>query len=238
MEKKNDSLIYLKRSIKTLFKHPSVPSMFSLLKYFHEWRKYLAPERNPIADKIPWITFSAIDFLKKISHSEMRIFEYGSGGSTFFWASRVKYINSVEHDRSWFETIKMEMARQKITNVDYVLSEPYDIPDFEKKKFQIASDYISSDKTYTGKSFEAYAKTIDMFPDESFDLIVVDGRARPSCVLHSFKKLKKRGYLVVDNSERLYYLSGFDFTNWKSWNFFGPVPYDHNFSRTSIFQKP
>ena len=238
MEKRNDKMIYLKRSIKTLFKHSNVLSIFSLVKYFPEWRRYMAPGRNSIADKIPWITFSGIDFLKKISHSEMHIFEYGSGGSTSFWASRVKHITSVEHNRSWFEKIKMELAEQQITNVDYILSEPYSIPDFEKKQFQVATDYISSDENYKGKGFEAYVKAIDNFPEEHFDVIIVDGRARPSCILHSLKKLKKAGYLVVDNSERQYYLSGFDFTNWKSLNFFGPVPYSYNFSKTSIFQKP
>ncbi len=202
MEKRNDRMIYLKKSVKTLFKHSNVPSIFSLVKYFPEWRRYLAPDRNSIADKIPWMTFSAIDFLKKVSHSEMHIFEYGSGGSTFFWALRVKHITSVEHDKSWFEKIKMELAGQKITNVDYVLREPYSISDFGKKQFQIASDYISGDPGHNGKSFEAYAKTIDSFPDENFDVVVVDGRARPSCILHSLKKIKRGGYLVVDNSER------------------------------------
>jgi|SRR5436189_3162070 hypothetical protein len=238
MEKRNDSLIYLKRSIKTIFKHSNVASIFSLMKYFPEWRRYMAPNRNSITDEVPWITFSAIDFLKKISHSRMNIFEYGSGGSTFFWASRVKHITSVEHDRSWFEKIKMVLKEKKITNVDYVLSEPSSIPDFGKKQFQIASDYISGDQSYNGKSFETYAKTIDNFPDEMFDLIVVDGRARPSCILHSLKKIKRGGYLVVDNSERKYYLSGFDLSSWGTWIFFGPVPYSYNFSRTSIFQKP
>lgn len=238
MKKRNDGLMYLKRSIKTLFKHSNVPSLFSLVKYFPEWRRYMAPGRNSIADKIPWITFSAIDFLKKISHSKMHIFEYGSGGSTFFWASRVNHVTSIEHDSSWFEKIKMELTEQRITNVDYVLSEPYSIPDFGKKHFQIASDYISGDPGHNGKSFEAYAKTIDSFPDENFDVVVVDGRARPSCILHSLKKIKKGGYLVIDNSEREYYLSCFDFSMWRAWNFFGPVPYSYNFSRTSIFQKP
>src|SRR4030095_4954133 len=131
----------------------------------------------------------------------------------------------------------MELVRQKITNVNYILSEPYSIPGFEKKQFHLATDYISGDPSHSGKSFETYARTIENFPNESFDVIVVDGRARPSCILHSLKKIKKAGYLVVDNSERKYYLSGFDFTNWRSWNFFGPVPYSYNFSRTSIFQK-
>ena len=237
MKRKNARLIYFKRSVKTLFRHPNVLSIFSLVKYFPEWRSYLAPDRNSVADRIPWMTFSVIDFLKKISHSEMKVFEYGSGGSTLFWSSRVKDLISVEHDRSWFEKIKAELARQNITNVKYILSESHGIPDFEKRQIQIATDYISSDPGYSGKSFEDYAKTIDNFPDEDFDIVVIDGRARPSCILHSLKKVKRGGYLVVDNSERKYYLSGFDFTKWKSCNFFGPVPYSCNFSKTSVFQK-
>ena len=237
MKRKNKGLIYFKRSVKTFLKHPHIGSIFSLVKYFSEWRRYLAPDKNSIADQVPWMAFSAIDFLKKISNPEMKVFEYGSGGSTFFWSSRVKQIISVEHDRSWFEKIEMELTRQKITNVNYILSEPYHIPDFEKKQFHLSTDYISGVPSHSGKSFEAYARTIENFPDENFDIIVVDGRARPSCILHSLKKIKKGGYLVVDNSERKYYLSGFDFTSWRSWNFFGPVPYSYNFSRTSIFQK-
>lgn len=230
-------LIYLKKSLKTLVRHPNVLSIFSLVKYFSEWRTYLAPDRNSVADKIPWMTFSAIDFLEKIAHLEMKVFEYGSGGSTLFWSSRVKDIISVEHDKPWFEKIKAELAREQTKNVNYILSESHDISDFGKKQIQIATDYISSDPNYTGKSFEAYVKTIDNFPDENFDVIVIDGRARPSCILHSLKKVKRGGYLVVDNSERKYYLAGFDFSKWKSRNFFGPVPYSCDFSKTTIFQK-
>lgn len=237
MKRKNARLVYFKRSVKTLFRHPNLRSIFSLVKYFPDWRRYLAPDRNSVADKMPWMTFSVIEFLKKISHSEMKVFEYGSGGSTLFWSSRVKDVISVEHDKSWFEQIRMELTRQQVTNVNYILSEPQAIPDFGKKQIQKATDYISSDPSYSGKSFEAYVKIIDNFPDENFDVIVIDGRARPSCILHSLKKVKKGGYLVVDNSERKYYLSGFDFTSWKSWNFFGPVPYSCNFSKTSVFQK-
>ena len=239
MEKRNDRMIYLKKSMKTLFKHPNVRSIFSLMRYFPEWRKYLAPGRNSIADKIPWITFSAIDFLKKISHSEMHIFEYGSGGSTLFWASRVKEVVSVEHDRLWYEKIRSELRNHNVTNIKYILSEAEPDNKFKEKSFENPADYISKDENFTGKKFEAYVKQIDQYPDEYFHIVVVDGRARPSCISHALKKVKKGGYLIVDNSERDYYLVPFMFKKpyWRVWKFYGPVPYIYHFSETTIMKK-
>ena len=58
-------------------------------------------EGNPL----PWITYPAIDFLKKRVTKEMSVFEYGAGGSTLWWASRVKDVVAVEHDRQWFDKV-------------------------------------------------------------------------------------------------------------------------------------
>ena len=38
-----------------------------------------------------------------------RLFEYGSGGSTLWWASRVKEIFSVEHDKYWFQKVSADI---------------------------------------------------------------------------------------------------------------------------------
>lgn len=58
-------------------------------------------EGNPL----PWITYPAIDFLKNRITKEMSVFEYGSGGSTLWWASRVKNVVAVEHDMQWYEKV-------------------------------------------------------------------------------------------------------------------------------------
>lgn len=54
---------------------------------------------------IPWITYSAIEFLKNRIHSEMSVFEYGCGGSTLWWASKVKEVVSVEPNKDWYKKI-------------------------------------------------------------------------------------------------------------------------------------
>jgi predicted O-methyltransferase YrrM len=55
--------------------------------------------------------------------------------------------------------------------------------------------------------FRSYVEAIDAYPDASFDLVVVDGRARPSCLRQAIPKLRPRGLLVLDNSDRDYYLT-------------------------------
>ena len=169
----------------------------------------------------------------------MRVFEYGSGGSTLFWISRVQEVVSVEHDTSWYSNMKKQLDEQAIQNFKYILAEPVNDPGFEKKRFENPDDYISSGPDYNGKNFEQYAKSIDSYPDDYFDIVVVDGRARPSCIKHGIPKLKKNGWLIIDNSERKYYFAPFSFgkNSWKISKFAGPVPYTRDFSETSFLKK-
>ena len=73
-----------------------------MIRHYPAWREHLQPGKNPVDGRTPWISFSAIELLKKITRPDMRVFEYGSGGSTMFWISRVKELISVEHDLSWY----------------------------------------------------------------------------------------------------------------------------------------
>jgi hypothetical protein len=68
---------------------------------------------------LPWLTYPAIAFLLKRIRPEMSVFEYGSGGSTRWWASRVRNVVSVEHDRTWFEEVrKYQQAHVKAYQID------------------------------------------------------------------------------------------------------------------------
>lgn len=59
---------------------------------------------------LPWVTYSFIDFIKTRLNKELTIFEYGSGNSTLFYASKVKRVVSVEHDEAWYQRIVKEKA--------------------------------------------------------------------------------------------------------------------------------
>ena len=234
-----DPVIYLKKSFKAFWKKPRLKNLFSFVRFYPAWREHLKPGRNSVDDRSPWISFEAIEFLNKIVRPEMRVFEYGSGGSTMFWISRVREVVSVEHDLSWYTRMKKKLDQETIQHVKYILAEPAPDPLFSSKSFENPGDFISSDPAYAGRNFEQYAKSIDVFPENYFDIIIVDGRARPSCIQQGIPKLKKNGWLIVDNSEREYYLEPFPFDK-KSWEisiFAGPVPYVRNFSETSFLKK-
>lgn len=213
--------------------------LYSIVKYFPDWLKHLHPEKSSIGDNQPWLAFVSIEFLKRVLSDEMKVFEYGSGGSTLFWASRTAEVVSVEHDKKWFDRMSAELTKRKISNVFYILAQAEEDPDYSNKNIANPEHYISLSNQFQGYKFEAYAKTIDTYEDHSFDVIIVDGRARPSCIRHSLPKLKKGGYLVVDNSERKYYLANFSFDKhkWRKWTFYGAVPYNLDFSETTIFKK-
>ncbi len=54
---------------------------------------------------LPWMAYAAIDFLSERVSPGMRVFEFGSGNSTLWWASRVSEVLAVEHDEGWAQRV-------------------------------------------------------------------------------------------------------------------------------------
>jgi hypothetical protein len=201
-----------------LFKNPAA------VRFIIPWLNSLKHNATPLRDEVPWITFEAKKWLGNFLNKDMVVFEWGTGGSTIYISKRVKRLISVEHDPKWYKTVLKAIKDNGISNCKYVLKEPN--PSNTKQNFQDPKNYLSSSSIYKGMSFKAYVKVIDSFPDETFDLVIVDGRARPSCILHSLNKIRVGGYLMLDNSEREEYYMGVDLlANWDRKDFFGPGPY-------------
>lgn len=158
-----------------------------------------------MAEGIPWLTFAATRFLERHLHRGMRVFEYGSGGSTVFLAQRVASVVSVEHDAAWADSVRAELARQRLTNCTHNLIPPTPSPTAREVDNADPAGYISSDDRYTGQSFQQYVSAIDEYGLGHFDLVLVDGRARPSCLVHAAKSAKPSGCIMLDNSESANY---------------------------------
>lgn len=67
---------------------------------------------------LPWVTYSFIDFIEDRLNKNLNIFEFGSGNSTLWYASKVNTVTSVEHDKNWFEEVKLTMPKN--VNINYV----------------------------------------------------------------------------------------------------------------------
>ena len=215
---------------------------YALLKLFFifpKWYKYLNNESSPVQDELPWITFSAITFLKKTLTKEMIIYEFGSGGSTLFFAKKVKQVYSVEHDQKWFLTVSDVIKDKGYTNWSGRMIEPVYDDEYSEKSPSDPDAYISGSPDFKGYSFKSYAESIDNFPKEYFDLVLIDGRARPSCFKHAIPKIKVGGYIVWDNTDRSYYLENIDKLqeDLPRIDFPGPCPYIKYFTQTSVWSK-
>ena len=211
-----------------------------LISFFPAWYRCLRRGSSPLQDKIPWITFGAIRFLKRLLTKEMVVYEFGSGGSTLFFANRVKRVYSVEHDTAWFEKVCVAVEKENYSNWSGHVIEPTIDHEFSYKNPSNPDACISGSPDYKGYSFRGYAESIRRFPDGYFDLVLIDGRARPSCCKYAYSKVKPGGYIMWDNTERLYYLEWINKLVGKSYrlNFPGPGPYVNFFTQTSVWIKP
>lgn len=239
------SLIYVCRTIYRTVKLIKPSCIYSihllknakLIRYIIPWViSNLKPDGSPLKDGEPWIAFESKEWLGDYLTRNMIVFEYSSGGSTIFFSKWVKKLISVEHDPMWYQHISDTLNRKNISNVEYLLLEPHFTPD---GKSDFTDPHSFASREYPNMSFEAYVKSIDAFPDKSFDLVFIDGRARPSCIYHALDKVRPGGVLMLDNSERDYYLAGKELlVDWKRIDFFGPGPYGRYFWQTSVWKKP
>lgn len=57
-------------------------------------------------DPLPWMTYPVISWLKSLDFSHCRVFEYGAGWGTLFWASRAQTVVSVEQSEQWVQRLR------------------------------------------------------------------------------------------------------------------------------------
>jgi hypothetical protein len=203
-----------------------------MISYYGHWLNSLKPGHSPLEDQFPWIVYEAVAWLKSYLRQDMRVFEWGSGGSTLFIAKRVKSVISVEHDSGWYGQVDKKIHEAGFDNIQYELIVP-------KKSEQFDTFYASSDERFWGYSFSDYAQAIDFHTINSFDLVVVDGRARLGCIKHAISRVRPGGYLLLDNSERIEYALGKQLLiEWHQTVFRGPGPYVDFFTETTVWQKP
>ncbi len=220
---------------------PGGCSAWDLLRFYREWRRSQHPDANPLRDRRPWLTFSATRFLQRHLRSTMQVFEYGAGGSTLFFAARVANVVSVEHDSAWAAQVQAALVQEQRLNATVHLIPPESDPACDGQDPADPEAYVSSAPQYRGMSFRKYAAHLDGWPDASFDLVMVDGRARPGCLCHARSKVKPGGWLLLDNAERAHYhpaLRSLEAEGWRKRDFSGPGPRVAMFWRTWIWQRP
>jgi predicted O-methyltransferase YrrM len=203
------------------------------LKFGPGYVRSLLSDKSPLDMRIPWLTYRAIEWLEDQVGPTSMVFEYGSGGSTLFFASHARYVTSVEHDEAWYEATRAALTRAGVSNYDYMIEPPRETEADE------APIYLSSGEQYAAQSFRAYASAIDAYNDRSFDFVLVDGRARPACAHHGAPKVRPGGYLILDDAQRSIYSDvAAELRDWRRLDFPGPAPKGTDISLTSVWQAP
>lgn len=143
------------------------------LRYlFDRSKEFVYRKMNPDS---PWLTPQAIRYIESVLHKNFDVLEFGSGRSTIWFSKRVGSILSFEDDRQWFEFVN-ESIKGETSNVKYIL--------VDKSR----EDYDNHFKT-----------SIRSLPDAVIDLCLIDGCPRGLCALESIPKVKRGGFIVVDN---------------------------------------
>jgi len=140
---------------------------------------------TPLDLQLPWFSYAAIDFLDHELKPDMQVCEYGSGGSTLFFAKRTKRVVSIEDNPEWFQKVTARARDLGLKNVEVKLC-PFD---FKNPVGFDQSDYLHA------------------IPRKKFDIIVIDGseewnQVRPICFDHAESFIKPGGMIIVDDSWR------------------------------------
>jgi hypothetical protein len=100
-------------SLVALYRHSALKDD-GWFRSFHD-KSSVDASGNPI----PWLTYPMIDFITPRLSKSMDVFEFGSGQSTLFFASRVNSVVSVENDMEWVGVMQAKAPK----NVDIIYHE-------------------------------------------------------------------------------------------------------------------
>jgi predicted O-methyltransferase YrrM len=130
--------------------------------------------RQALRQDEPWIVPEAFEYLKDIVKLNWHVFEWGSGGSTIWFAQRCREVVSIEYRRKWKRRAERKIARLNLVHQAMVI---------------LASG-------------DEYINAIDDEDFGKWDLIFIDGerKHRKRCIEKAMTKLAPGGYIMVDNS--------------------------------------
>ena len=168
-------------------------------------KRSIDKEGNPI----PWCTYSFIKFIEPRLNKDFKVFEYGSGNSTLWYAKKVGEITAVENDLDWFNKVSSSLP----ANAEVIYCE------------------LKNDGEYCRQVTSQ---------NNMYDIIIIDGRDRVNCVMHSINCLSDDGVIVFDNSDLPEYVEGVSYLkgqNFRRLDFIGLSPVTAHTNYTSIFYR-
>jgi hypothetical protein len=188
-------------------------------------RDYLDVLKNwgvsPLERGLPWIAFGAIHELERLVAVGTRVLEFGSGGSTLFFASLGASVTSVENDGAWADATSAA-AKERSLQIDL-----RHLPTPLATIGQLTSSGFLNALDDAGPA--------DVVLVDSFD--ARDYASRPIIARHAQTLLRPRGILILDDYQR-YEASFPPPPGWAFRVFTGPGPQRRFVTSTAMFRCP
>ena len=179
-------------------------------------------QRTTLELRSPWWPYGAADAVAKRLPAGASVFEFGGGGSTLWLHDKGAKVTTVEHHRGWHDDLRRLLPDE----VTLILREP-------------TTEGSISSEGEPGGFFDDYVATVSALPDESLDLVIVDGRARVACGLAAMGKVKRGGMLLLDDSDRPRYAPLRErLEAWAREDFRGLGPGGGRVQQTSVWEAP
>lgn len=183
---------------------------------------------------LPWWTYKASlaceEYLESFENKPAKVLEWGAGSSSQFFLDFNVDLISIESN-----PLFANYLIKKFPNPENLIVIQEDDDSEVKPSFQ------SGHKDHQGQSFFKYVTKIRDFPDNHFDLISIDGRARVACLREAIPKLRKGGVIVFDNATRSRYRSSlremFSSGSWEIRKFSGLAPTSPYLTSTWLVKK-
>ena len=147
---------------------------------------------------------------KNLSPNDIML-EWGSGGSTYTFAPKVKTYYSIEHDKNWYNKVNEIIKNNNITNVKLHHVENNTMK-FDEYLDKNSKEIFKLYKNHHVKDDIAYVKLRGVSKDwhyltdyinkiktfgVTFDKILIDGRARPMCAFLALNYLHDDGLVFL-----------------------------------------
>ncbi len=138
---------------------------------------------------VPWVTYPFIDFITPRLNKKLKVFEYGAGNSTLFYAKYAGKVTTVEHNQSWYQKIKNELPE----NAEIILCE------VESNEYEKAA--ANTDETYdliiidAEKRIECLKASVEQLTENG--VLILDDSERKEYA-DAFSFMREKGFKNLD----------------------------------------
>jgi hypothetical protein len=194
--------------------------LFRDCRHAPHWLSDRFVRKNMLDLRIPWLTWGAIEHLKKIVQPGMKVFEWGGGGSTLFFLDQGCRVTTLETSSWWAEGLKKRASTgQSNGSLDLRVLDPKVVE--------------------SGGTAAYFSPVVDQGP---WDLVLVDGPgeiSRTDCISHAMSFVKPGGFIVLDNADWPAFSSAPALLKgWERRIFRGLIPCARGTGQTDVYRKP